>query len=68
MKRLVGKVVFLFVRWIRFFFGRVAPVATLPCALFEERFIRSVPGGSLSLQPVLPPVNRFQRTARLPAI
>src|ERR1700687_375827 len=55
MRRPVGcKRVLLFFRWTRFFSRRVATVATLPSALFMERFSLGA-SWVFSFQPVLPP-------------
>jgi hypothetical protein len=55
MRRPVGvKWVLLFFRWTRFFSGQVATVATLPSALFVERFSLGA-SWVFSFQPVLPP-------------
>ncbi len=64
MRRPVGvKWVLLYFRWTRFFSRRVATVATLPSALFDERFCSL--GGSwvFSFQPVLPPDYRVPSAA-----
>jgi hypothetical protein len=45
----------LFFRWTRFFSRRVATVATLPSALFVERFGSLGASWVFSFQPVLPP-------------
>ena len=56
MRRPVGvKWVLLFFRWTRFFSRRVATVATLPSALFNERFVALGASWVFSFQPVLPP-------------
>src|SRR5216684_2336588 len=56
MRRPVGvKWVLLSFRWTRFFFGRVATVATLPSALLVERFYSLGASWAFSFQPVLPP-------------
>src|SRR5207245_61227 len=56
MRRPVGvKWVLLFFRWTRFFSRRVATVATLPSALFMERFVSLGASWAFSFQPVLPP-------------
>ena len=56
MRRPVGvKWVLLFFRWTRFFPRRVATVATLPSALFKERFVALGASWVFSFQPVLPP-------------
>jgi len=55
MRRPVGvKRVLLFFRWTRLFSHRVATVATLPSALFEERFGSLGASWVFSFQPVLP--------------
>src|SRR5260370_941516 len=55
MRRPVGvEWVLLFFRWTRFFCCRVATVATLPSALFIERFSLGA-SWVFSFQPVLPP-------------
>src|SRR6266849_9603723 len=56
MRRPVGvKWVLLSFRWTRFFFGRVATVATLPSPLLVERFYSLGASWAFSFQPVLPP-------------
>src|SRR5712671_2827774 len=56
MRRPVGvKWVLLFFDWTRFFSRRVATVATLPSALFSERFVALGASWVFSFQPVLPP-------------
>jgi len=50
----VGSVL-LFFHWARFFSRRVATVATLPSALFNERFCSLGASWVFSFQPVLPP-------------
>jgi hypothetical protein len=57
MRRPFGvKWVLLFFRWTRFFSRRVAiTVATLPSALFNERFVSFGASWVFSFQPVLPP-------------
>jgi hypothetical protein len=55
-RRPVGvKWVLLVFRWTRFFSSRVATVATLPSALFIERFCSLGASWVFSFQPVLPP-------------
>src|SRR5260370_10511120 len=55
MRRPVGvKWVLLFFRWTRFFCCRVATVATLPSALFIQRFSLGA-CWVFSFQPLLPP-------------
>jgi len=59
MRRPVGgKWVSLFLRRTSFSPGRVATVATLPSALFDERFCSLGASWVFSFQPVLPPVSR----------
>jgi hypothetical protein len=58
MRRPVGvKSVLSFFGWARFSLRRVATVATLPSALFDERFSLGA-SWAFSFQPVLPPVSR----------
>jgi hypothetical protein len=56
MRRPVGvKGVLFFFRWTSFFSRRVATVATLPSALFDERFVSLGASWVFSFQSVLPP-------------